>query len=300
MKFSQLFNTLADKIPHYFRVITFWDVFEIVLVAVVIYHLLKFIHDTSVERVLKGIIILLVLMPISEFLNLSVINFVLRNTLQIGMLAIIIMFQPELRRMLENLGGSNIQQIFERDTGVGETRKMIHEVVEACSSMSWSHTGALIVFERKNPLSDVVTAATEVDAKVTSQLVGNIFFKNSPLHDGAMVIRNARVAVAGGVLPVSENEKISKELGTRHRAGIGISEVSDCISVMVSEETGSISVAMKGRIRRGLSPENLEKTLTAELIEEAGENEGQMHRVRRNLHEAIKPKSDSTDGKGDV
>ncbi len=260
------FSAIITKLPHFLRVATIWDIFEILLVAFLIYKLMTFIHNTSVERVIKGLLILLVAMPVSEWLNLSVINFILRNTMQIGLVAILIMFQPELRRMLESVGGTGLQQIFERETAENETRDMIREIVDACSSMSWSRTGALIVFERKNSISDIVTAATTVDAKVSSQLVRNIFFKNSPLHDGAMVIQNARVALAGCVLPLSENEELSKDLGTRHRAGIGISEVSDAVSVMVSEETGAVSIATRGVIRRGLSPEALEKSLTKELI----------------------------------
>ncbi|MEA4822534.1 MAG: diadenylate cyclase CdaA [Clostridiaceae bacterium] len=299
------FNAIITKLPHFLRVATIWDIFEILLVAFLVYKLMTFIHNTSVERVLKGLLILLVAMPVSEWLNLSVINFILRNTMQIGLVAILIMFQPELRRMLESVGGTGLQQIFERETAENETRDMIREIVDACSSMSWSRTGALIVFERKNSLSDIVTAATTIDAKVSSQLVRNIFFKNSPLHDGAMVIQNARVMLAGCVLPLSENEELSKDLGTRHRAGIGISEVSDAVSVMVSEETGAVSIATRGVIRRGLSPEALEKVLTKELItaEDTREKSAVDH-IKRGLA-GVSPKNlvrrgrkNASDGKG--
>ncbi len=278
------FSELITKLPQFVRVATIWDILEILLVAFLIYKIMMFIHNTSVERVLKGILILLVLMPVSDFLNLSVINFILRNTMQIGLVAILIMFQPELRRMLESVGGTGLQKIFEREAAESDTRAMIREIVDACSSMSWSRTGALIVFERKNKLADTVTAATTVDAKVSSELVRNIFFKNSPLHDGAMIVQSGRLMYAGCVLPLSENEELSKELGTRHRAGIGITEVTDAVSVMVSEETGAVSIAVRGDIRRGLSPETLEKLLTEELItkEEVREKNAVEH-IRRGL-----------------
>ena len=278
------FGELITKLPHFLRVATIWDILEILLVAFLIYKMMTFIHNTSVERVLKGILILLVLMPVSDWLNLSVINFILRNTMQIGLVAILIMFQPELRRILESVGGTGLQKIFEREAAESDTRAMIREIVDACSSMSWSRTGALIVFERKNKLTDVVTAPTMVDAKVSSELVRNIFFKNSPLHDGAMIIQSGRLMYAGCVLPLSENVELSKELGTRHRAGIGISEVTDAVSLMVSEETGSVSVAVRGVIRRGLSPETLEKVLENELIsqEDTPEKTAVEH-IRRGL-----------------
>lgn len=277
------FSELITKLPHFLRVVTIWDILEILLVAFLIYKLLTFIHNTSVERVLKGIIILLVLMPVSDWLNLNVISFILRNTMQIGLVAILIMFQPELRRVLESVGGTGLQQIFERDSVPGDTRVMIREIVDACSSMSWSRTGALIVFERKNNLTDIVTASTVVDAQVSSQLVRNIFFKNSPLHDGAMIIRGNRLMYAGCVLPLSENEALSKDLGTRHRAGIGITEVSDAVSVMVSEETGAVSFAERGAIRRGLSPEALEKTLEEALTAQEEHSEKTVNQIRRGL-----------------
>ena len=278
------FSELITKLPHFFRVATIWDILEILLVAFLIYKLMTFIHNTSVERVLKGILLLLILMPVSDWLNLNVIYFILRNTMQIGLVAILIMFQPELRRVLESVGGTGLQKIFEREAEESDTRAMIREIVDACSSMSWSRTGALIVFERKNKLTDVVTAPTKVDAKVSSELVRNIFFKNSPLHDGAMIIQSGRLMYAGCVLPLSENEELSKELGTRHRAGIGITEVTDAVSLMVSEETGSVSVAVRGVIRRGLSPETLEKVLENELIaqEETAEKTAVEH-IRRGL-----------------
>ncbi len=242
------------------------DVLDIAIVAFLIYKALKFIHGTSFANALKGVFILVVIMIVSDEIGLNIINFVLRNTLQIGLIALLVLFQPEIRKVLEQMGNTKITQILKRETEETEIHSMIREVVDACSSMSWSRTGALIVFERKTRMDDIITAATIVDAKTTSELVKNIFFVKAPLHDGAMIIRDGRVYAAGCVLPLSENESLAKELGTRHRAGIGISEHTDAISVIVSEETGIISTASNGQIKRNLSPESLENLLKRELI----------------------------------
>jgi len=242
------------------------DILDIVIVAYLIYKALKFIHGTSVENGLKGVLMLAIVMVVSGEIGLNIINFVLRNTLQIGLIALLVLFQPELRKVLEQVGNTKITQILKRETAETEIHIMIREVVDACSSMSWSRTGALIVFERKTRMDDIITAATTIDAKTTSELVKNIFFVKAPLHDGAMIIRDGRISAAGCVLPLSENETLAKELGTRHRAGIGISEHTDALSVIVSEETGIISTAIGGQIKRNLSPEALENLLKRELV----------------------------------
>lgn len=260
---ENIFNTAL----HYLRTFNLWDVLDILIAAFLIYQVLKFVQGTSVASVIKGIVFLLILLYVSQFMGLNVINFVLKNTMQIGLTAVLIMFQPELRKMLESLGRRKLSTLLRREEDETEVRVMIREVVDACSSMSWSRTGALIVFEREKPLDEVLTAATELDAKTTSELVKNIFFVKAPLHDGAMIIRQARIKAAGCVLPLTENEALPKELGTRHRAGIGITESTDAVSVIVSEETGVISAAINGAIRRNLSPEALENVLIHEIIE---------------------------------
>ena len=260
---ENIFNTAL----HYLRTFNLWDVLDILIAAFLIYQVLKFVQGTSVASVIKGIVFLLILLYVSQFMGLNVINFVLKNTMQIGLTAVLIMFQPELRKMLESLGRRKLSTLLRREEDETEVRVMIREVVDACSSMSWSRTGALIVFEREKPLDEVLTAATELDAKTTSELVKNIFFVKAPLHDGAMIIRQARIKAAGCVLPLTENETLPKELGTRHRAGIGITESTDAVSVIVSEETGVISAAINGAIRRNLSPEALENVLIHEIIE---------------------------------
>ena len=275
---------------NYLRTFAWVDVLDILIAAFLIYQVLKFVRGTSVESVLRGIIVLILVYFLADFLQLNVIHYILANTMQIGLVAVLIMFQPELRKMLESLGRSKLSTLLRRDEDETDIRIMIREVVDACSSMSWSRTGALIVFERNKPLDEILTAATELDAKTTSELVKNIFFVKAPLHDGAMVIRQARIKAAGCVLPLTENEALPKELGTRHRAGIGITESSDAVSVIVSEETGVISVAQGGAIRRNLSPETLENLLIHELIEEQ-ENKNEVVEKTRNLFNIRKGKS---------
>ena len=274
----------------YLRTLNFLDVLDVLIVAFIVYQVLKLVRGTSVESVIKGVVFLLILYFVSDLIGLNVINFVLRNTAQVGLVAVIIVFQPELRRMLESLGSSKLSTLLRRTEDETETRVMIREIVDACSSMSWSRTGALIVFERKKQLDEILTAATELDAKTTSELVKNIFFVKAPLHDGAMVIRQARIKAAGCVLPLTENEALPKELGTRHRAGIGITEKTDAVSVIVSEETGVISVAINGVIRRNLSPETLENLLIYELIEQQ-ESRSEVVSKTRSLFSLRKGKS---------
>jgi diadenylate cyclase len=252
----------------YIRMFSWVDALDILIVALLIYQVLKFAHGTSVESILKGILVVIVMYFVSDIAHLSVIHYVLQTTSTVALFAVLIMFQPELRRIMETLGRSRrLSAFLKRDDNEPDVRVMIREVVDACSSMSWSRTGALIVFEREKPLGEVLTAATQLDAKTTSELVKNIFFVKAPLHDGAMIISGTRIAAAGCVLPLSENEELPPELGTRHRAGIGITEKTDAVSVIVSEETGVISVAVAGALRRNLSPEALENVLIHEIIE---------------------------------
>ncbi|MBQ3880405.1 MAG: diadenylate cyclase CdaA [Oscillospiraceae bacterium] len=255
-----------EEVGHYIKTVSFTDVLDIALVAFLVYYILRFIHGTYVKNIVKGIVMLLALYYISDLIKLNTINYILKNTLQIGFIALVIVFQPELRKGLENLGTTRFSKLLRRTEEESERKIMIREVVEAASSMSWSHTGALIIFERDTLLTDIVTAATEVDARPSSELIKNIFFVKAPLHDGAMIIRGDRILAAGCVLPLSENESLPKELGTRHRAGIGITEQTDAISLIVSEETGAISVAMGGEIKRNMAASTVENLLTTELI----------------------------------
>lgn len=272
---------------HYLKTASPIDILDILIVSYLLYKILRFIHGTNVKNIVRGIVILLILFYISSFVGLNVINYILKNTMQIGLIALLIVFQPELRKALENLGTSKLSTILKRDEDETEIKKMIREVVEATSSMSWSHTGALMIFERKSRLDDIVTAATKLDACATSELIKNIFFVKAPLHDGAMIIRGERILAAGCVLPLSENESLPRELGTRHRAGIGITETTDAIALIVSEETGSVSIAMDGDIKRNLAASTVENILTHELIvrasdQESNEKQSRLFGIRRN------------------
>ena len=194
------------------------------------------------------------------------ISWLLRNALSVGVFAVVVIFQPELRRLLEQIGKGNLSRMLIPDTDPDVVESMIVATVSACADMSRTKTGALIVFERKERLGEIIATGTRVDAAPSAELIKNIFFKNSPLHDGAMIVRAGRVCAAGCVLPLSGNQGLSRDLGTRHRAAVGMSETADSVLVVVSEETGAISVAIGGMLKRHLSPEILQKMLESELL----------------------------------
>lgn len=242
------------------------DVVDILIVAYVIYRLMKLLKDTSAARLAKGVIWLLLIFLVASIANLNTISFILRNSLSIGVTAAIVIFQPELRRLLEQLGKGNISGLLVSANDPDAMEAAIDATVAACADMSRTKTGVLIVFERKERLGEIIATGTILDAAPSSELLKNIFFKNSPLHDGALIMREGRICAAGCVLPLSGNQNLSRDLGTRHRAAVGMSESSDSVLVVVSEETGAISVAIGGMLKRHLSPEVLRKVLEAELI----------------------------------
>lgn len=261
-RIEQIFNLI--------RLANAWDVVDILIVAFLIYKAMTLLKDTSAERLIKGIIVVLVIMQLAEWAQLNTISYLLTNTYQVGLFALVVIFQPELRRMLERVGKGKVVRGLISGRGDEETpvESSIQQIVAACESMSWSRTGALIVCEREEKLGEIVKNGTYVDAVTSAELVKNIFYPKSPLHDGAMIMRDGRVLAAGCVLPLSGNQSLSRELGTRHRAAVGMSETSDAVLVVVSEETGSISVAIGGMLKRHLAPETLEKVLRAELMPE--------------------------------
>ena len=232
------------------------DIVDILVVAFLIYKVIMMVRSTSAARIAKSVLIILILAGVTQLLNMYLLNYILDKILEIGLVALIVVFQPELRRMLEKLGSKNVREIL----SVKEEQR-----VQACEIMAKERTGVLIVFERSIPLLEYQKSGTVVDACVSSELLRNLFFTKASLHDGAVIIRNDRIAAAGCVLPLTENHNISSDLGTRHRAGIGISEVSDAVVVIVSEETGTISVAISGMLKRHLAPQTLEKLLLNEL-----------------------------------
>ncbi len=245
----------------------FSDILDILIVAFLIYEAIMLIRKTNSLRVARGILVLLLAFGVSEILDLTMINMLLRKTVELGLIALVILFQPELRRLLERVGSGKLSNlIYSGEAGILTMDSVITQTVLACSAMSKTKTGALIVFERTTGLNDPMSTGTIVNADVTSELLRNIFYEPAPLHDGAVIIRDGRLAAAGCMLPLSNNVNLSRDLGMRHRAGIGMSEHSDAVSVIVSEETGAISIAIDGLLKRHLSPEICEKILRSELI----------------------------------
>ena len=255
------FKEFAALLP----TIQIMDVVDILVVAFVIYKIILMLQTTSSSRIAKSIIIILILTAATSLLHMYLMNYLLDKILEIGLLALVIMFQPELRRMLEKLGSKSFREILSTKQEQRNIDHVISETVKACEIMSRERTGVLIVFERTTSLEEYQKTGTIVDAQVSSELLRNIFFTKASLHDGAVIIRNERIAAAGCVLPLTENRNISSDLGTRHRAGIGMSAVSDAVVVIVSEETGTISVAISGMLKRHLAPQTLEKLLLNEL-----------------------------------
>lgn len=264
---------LETVIYPFIKSIQLTDVLDVAIVAVVIYNVMKFIRQTRAMQLLKGVGILLVVMYISDWLQFNVINFILINTMQVGVTALLIVFQPELRRGLEHMGRSKLSGIlnFEETKSLAD---VIDEVCIAISGCSKTKTGALIVFERKSGLRDILTGGTVLNADVSSEVLENIFVPNTPLHDGAVIIRGEKIYMASTVLPLSSNKNLSKEFGTRHRAALGVSEMSDCVALVVSEETGKISVMINGDMVRNLSVSSLSRLLNKVLQPETEEKSG--------------------------
>lgn len=239
--------------------LTITDVVEMLIIAFCIYQIIMWVKNTRAWMLVKGIIILLVFSMLAIFLQMEVILWIVKNTISVGIIAILIVFQPELRSALEQLGRKKIfSNMFTFDTSSSEEKvseKTINALVKACQEMSRNKTGALIVIENEYLLKDIEKTGISIDAVVTSQLLVNIFEHNTPLHDGAVIIRNNRILSATCYLPMSENLELSKELGTRHRAAVGVSEESDSLTIIVSEETGGISLAMNGVLSRNVEAE---------------------------------------------
>lgn len=271
------FNNIGRTLP----TITVIDIIDILLVAFVIYAVINLIHTTSAAKIAKAIILLLLLTLLTDLVNLHAMNYLLDKILELGFVALVIVFQPELRRMLEKVGGRSITGLLVKPSSADDTENAITQAVAACEILSNEKTGALIVFERDNSLEQICKSGTTVDAAVSQELIRNIFFPKASLHDGAMIIRNGRIEAAGCVLPLSENRHLSTDLGTRHRAGVGMSEASDAVVLIVSEETGTLSVAIGGMLKRHLAPETLERMLRKELIREQANQENVIRRLLR-------------------
>jgi diadenylate cyclase len=237
------------------------DVIDILIVAYLLYRLLGFIKETRAQQLFRGVLLIVAFFLISEVFNLSLLNWLFTRLITIGLLAVVILFQPEIRRGLEQIGRRGVLSWQFRDMGKEEMYATVHKIVDAVDDFSSTQTGALMAIERETMLSDISESGVIVDAEISVRLLGNLFYEGSPLHDGAVIIRGDRVHAASCVLPLTERQNIGKNLGTRHRAALGLSEVSDAFVIVVSEETGAISVAQNGEFRRFLDLKTLEKML---------------------------------------
>ena len=269
---TNIFNAFLELMRQ-FRAV---DVLDIVVVAFLIYSLIKLVRETRAEQLVKGLLIMIIAWALSSQLNLKMIKTLLDNFFQFGIIALLVVFQPELRRALEHIGRTKIgTRTFsvakEGESLLQQERKCINAVVEAASFQK-SKTGALIVFERQTKLGEIVDTGTIVNADPSAQIIGNIFFNKAPLHDGAMIIRNGMIYAAGCILPLTKNDSLSVDLGTRHRAAVGMSENSDAVILVVSEETGTISLAINGVITRNYTRETLKGALENEILPDVAED----------------------------
>ena len=256
-------NAFFDYVIKYIQLLRISDFIDVIIVAVILYYLINLIRETRAMQLVKGIILLFVIFFISQWLNLNALNYILGGAMQIGAFAIVVIFQPELRNLLERVGRINVGNIIDlaADTTDEQAERVIESISLAAANMAHSKTGALIVVERSTRLGEFISTGTMLDANVSSGLLENIFVPNTPLHDGAVIIRNNKIITAGCLLPLTANNNLSRDLGTRHRAAIGLSEVTDAAVIVVSEETGKISIALNGSLTRNLSKESLSKAL---------------------------------------
>lgn len=264
---------LADFLGHVvnvIRTIQFKDYIDILVVAYLIYSVLHFIKQTRAGHLLRGLGLLLVLIILAKWLELSAIGYLMNNVLQLSFITIIIVFQPELRSLLEKLGRINITKVLPfsktANTELDRISNAISSVCNTCAELSNRKIGGLMVFEKTTKLGDVEATGTYLNSDLTAQMLVTIFFPNTPLHDGAVFIRDFQIVSAGCLLPLSQRLEISKALGTRHRAAVGLSEISDAVIVVVSEETGKISYAQNGEIHIGITTEELRNVLTDNFL----------------------------------
>ena len=277
-------QTLLENLPR----IGWVDILDILIVAFLIYKLLPIFRSTGTARIAWIVVIILLVTWITGEMELHALNFILSQLMAVGLLAAVILFQPEIRRMIDHMSNIKLKEFLKPGKQSAEMIPVIEQTVRACSVMSEEKVGALIVFARNNRLDEYFKSGTMIDAQVSEQLLRNIFFPKAALHDGAMIIRDGRVTAAACVLPLSDSTRISADLGTRHRAALGMSEVSDSVVVVVSEETGAISVAVGGVLKRHLAPQTLEQLLRNELCPETEQKQEENLVVR--LKQKLKKK----------
>ena len=265
------------------------DYLDIIIVAVLIYWLYPILRSTNTVRVAGVVVGIIGLAWVTDAIHLNSLSYILNQFLQVGVIAVVVLFQPELRRMLDHISSVRLKKLFGTQQSGEDLKPAIEQTVRACEVMSRERVGALIVFARESRLEEYFKTGTMIDGQVSEQLIRNIFFPKAALHDGAMVIRDGRVTAAGCVLPLSDSNRLSADLGTRHRAGVGMSEATDAVVVIVSEETGTVSVAVGGMLKRHLAPQTLERLLINELCPENDQQaENLVVRLRQKLQKKDK------------
>lgn len=267
------FSGLTDSLLSVINTIGFSDILDVAIVTLLVFNVLKLLKKTRAFQILYGVMLIFLVYIFATQFQLKTISFLIESLLQVGFIALLVVFQPEMRRALEQLGNTNLNfiNLFRKrsteEIEVDRLRKAIAAICDGMERMSEKQTGALIVMEKFTSLEGIKSTGTPVNADITPELIGTIFYDGSPLHDGAVIVHNGRIITAGCVLPLSDNFEISKEMGTRHRAALGLSEVSDAISLVVSEETGTISFAKNGVLARNLDRQMLYDMLTKEFVQ---------------------------------
>ncbi len=278
-------QNFINYIMYYKQFIRIMDIVDILIVAYVIYKLIQLLRETRAGQLVKGIIVIFVVLQLSSFLNLYMVNYFIKNAMQVGVIALFVVFQPELRRALEKMGRSKFGSVISFDEAYTEEEKKhtISEICTAVGNLSEHRIGALIILERKTKIGDIIRTGVTLQSVITSELLINIFVPNTPLHDGAVIIRDGRIVAAACFLPLTQNNDLNIELGTRHRAAIGITETSDSVALVVSEETGKISLAIDGTLTRNLTVESLERALTKILSTDDNQFSGNKLKLWRGL-----------------
>ncbi len=257
-------NMIADFMENFGRfmsTVRFADIVDIAIVAFIVYQAFRLVRETRAEQLIKGILILIIMLQLSSWLGFNTMQYILENTMQLGFFALLIIFQPELRRGLERMGRGTAGRLLSFNNREEVVESTVEEVARAVDNLAKNKVGALICMERLTKLGDIIKTGTELNSKISAELLINIFVPNTPLHDGAVVIGSNKILAAACFLPLTHNNDLSKELGTRHRAAIGLSENSDAVVIVVSEETGKISIALDGGLTRNLTVESLKKAL---------------------------------------
>ena len=272
-------------IMYYKQFIRIMDIIDILIVAYAIYKLIKLVRETRAAQLIKGIILLLVAMQLSSLFNLYMVNYVLKNAMQVGVIAIFVVFQPELRRALEKMGRSKFSKVlsFHDDDIEEKNSHTVDQLCQAVKNLSDNRIGALMILERTTKIGDIIRTGVTLNSEVSAELLINIFVPNTPLHDGAVVIRDNKITAAACFLPLTQNSELNIELGTRHRAAIGITETSDCVALVVSEETGKISLALEGTLTRNLTVESLERALSKIMSPEPNQLNNRKFKIWKGL-----------------